>query len=293
MKRATGLLVIEVRHSNPNGDPDRESDPRQRDDGRGEISPVSLKRKVRDLVEDKDGEVWNTLAKKLDMKADEFHILESRQVKRAEVKKLMESNFEKFKRTYWDARVFGNTFLEEGQGDTIRTGVVHFGLGLSVAPIEVERLTFTKKAPAEEGKSRGMAPMSYRIVSHAVYYVPFFTNPSAAHKTGCEEKDIQLLCELIRYMFSHTRSMIRSMVETVHAHYVTHKNSLGSFHEFRMLDALTPRLKTDVKKPSSLEDYIIPTWNDLPQELRGKAENYVDLVADNAFESTDRRSNEH
>src|SRR5262249_53982219 len=157
-------------------------------------------------------------------------------------------------------------FLEEGQGDTIRTGVAHFGLGLSVAPIEVERLTFTKKAPAEEGKSRGMAPMSYRVVSHAIYYAPFFTNPSAAHKTGCEEKDITLLCELIQYMFSHTRSMIRSMVEIVHAHYVTHKNSLGSFHEFRMLDVLTPRLKGGVTKPTSLEDYVIPTWNDIPEE---------------------------
>ena len=41
IKRATGLLVIEVVNSNPNGDPDRESDPRQRPNGCGEISPVS------------------------------------------------------------------------------------------------------------------------------------------------------------------------------------------------------------------------------------------------------------
>ena len=43
IKRATGLLVIEVVNSNPNGDPDRESDPRQRPNGSGEISPVSFK----------------------------------------------------------------------------------------------------------------------------------------------------------------------------------------------------------------------------------------------------------
>src|SRR5713226_5927378 len=106
MKRVTGLLVIEVRNSNPNGDPDRESDPRQRDDGRGEISPVSLKRKLRDLVEDKGGDVWEILAQKLALTPDEFQILESRQVKRADVKKLIESEsgFEEFKRTYWDAR---------------------------------------------------------------------------------------------------------------------------------------------------------------------------------------------
>ena len=44
MRRATGLLVIEVVNSNPNGDPDREADPRQRPNGLGEISPLlSLK----------------------------------------------------------------------------------------------------------------------------------------------------------------------------------------------------------------------------------------------------------
>jgi len=33
--RITGLLILEVRKSNPNGDPERESSPRQRPDGKG------------------------------------------------------------------------------------------------------------------------------------------------------------------------------------------------------------------------------------------------------------------
>ena len=54
--RVTGLLVIEVRNSNPNGDPDRESDPRTRaHDGRGVISDVSFKRKLRELILKKKG----------------------------------------------------------------------------------------------------------------------------------------------------------------------------------------------------------------------------------------------
>ena len=57
--RITGLLVLEVRKSNPNGDPERESSPRQRPDGKGEISPVSVKRKLRDLVSEKEGIVWS------------------------------------------------------------------------------------------------------------------------------------------------------------------------------------------------------------------------------------------
>src|SRR5438876_12159860 len=76
--RGTGLLVIEVINSNPNGDPDRESDPRQRPDGRGEISPVSFKRKLRDLVEQKDGPVWQALREELELDEGCFDVLESR-----------------------------------------------------------------------------------------------------------------------------------------------------------------------------------------------------------------------
>ena len=64
IKRATGLLVIEVVNSNPNGDPDRESDPRQRSNGCGEISPVSFKRKLRDLLDDQNAAFFQTLPEK-------------------------------------------------------------------------------------------------------------------------------------------------------------------------------------------------------------------------------------
>src|ERR1017187_10033378 len=89
IRRATGLLVIEVINSNPNGDPDRESDPRIRPDERGEISPVSFKRKLRDLVADKEGPVWLALHKQFDPPLGEsgFAILESRGRDREEIKR--------------------------------------------------------------------------------------------------------------------------------------------------------------------------------------------------------------
>lgn len=184
--RATGLLVIEVLNSNPNGDPDRESDPRQRPDGKGEISPVSFKRKLRDLVEDKEGPVWQAFASKFKLAADEFGVLESRKSTLREIRDLAEKEFIS---KYWDGRVFGNTELEKGRKVPVKTGVVQFGLGVSVAPIRIERMT-TTNPPVEGGKSVGMAPLGYRIVEHGVYCMPFFVNPSAAHKSGCTTKDI-------------------------------------------------------------------------------------------------------
>lgn len=279
--RATGLLVIEVKNSNPNGDPDRESDPRVRShDQRGMITGVSFKRKLRDLVDNKDGEVWKQLAN--GRKPEDHDILEARRHKRTEIMDLLTNNFEGFKKRFWDARVFGNTFLEEGGGDTIRTGVAQFALGISVAPIRIERLTMTKVAPAQgardggEGPTRGMAPLGYRVVEHGVYCLPFFINPTAATKTGGTRQDIGLLLKLIRYAYPHTASHIRPLVEVRHAWYAEHKEPLGSFSEFSFIEAMMPTKKQDPEKPSTnWLDYKVP--ENLPNDLKEKACNFCDL----------------
>ena len=271
--RASGLLVIEVVNSNPNGDPDRESDPRQRPDDRGEISPVSYKRKLRDLVESKDGPVWQEIGKGL--AADEFAILESRNRDRALIKEELKNN--QFIRKYWDARLFGNTFLEEGASTSIKTGVVQFGLAVSIAPINIERMTNTNKAGVQDGKDRGMAPLGYRIVPHGVYCMPFFVNPTAATKSGCTQQDIDLMLKLIPYAYPHTASYVRPFVGLRHAWYMTHKSALGSCSDFALISALMPKKAADPEKPSkSWEEYTAPTK--LPEELRARIGSIRDLM---------------
>lgn len=281
--RVTGLLIIEVINSNPNGDPDKESDPRQRNDMRGEISPVSFKRKLRDLIDDKDGEVWKNISKKLNLSSNGFNysILESRGRDRNEIIKMLKEDEEKFKKEYWDARVFGNTFLEEGSSTSIKTGVVQFGLGVSVAPILIERHTTTNKAGVEEGKDRGMAPLSFRIVQHGIYCLPFFINPSVAYKTGCTEQDIELLTKVIPYAYTNTTSYIRSQVEILHAWHIEHNSPLGSCSDFELIKDLTPHIlkEGDSEKPSSsIKEYYIPTEKDVREELKKKVKSIKDLM---------------
>lgn len=267
--RITGLLILEVRKSNPNGDPERESSPRQRPDGKGEISPVSIKRKLRDLVLEKEGVVWSETKAALGLSDDSFQILESRGRNRDEIKKKMEPKDGKigqaFIDAYWDGRLFGNTFLEEGGSDTIRAGVTHFGVGVSIAPIDIEFSTWTSKSGVEAGKDRGMAPMAFRVVKHGLYAVPFFVNPNLAHKTGCTKQDVDLMLHLLKHTYASTRSVVRSMVEVVHAHTLTHKSRAGSVSDFAFIDALTPK---KLEKPSeSLADYgDLPTWEKIKDQ---------------------------
>jgi CRISPR-associated protein Csd2 len=273
--RGVGLLVIEVVSSNPNGDPDRESDPRHRPDGHGEISPVSFKRKLRDIVENKEGQAWQELSKQLSLLAEGFTILESRGRDRKGIEKELKDG--KFQGKYWDGRVFGNTFLEEGGPDTVKAGVVQVGVGLSLAPISIGRRTLTNKAGVEKDKDRGMAPLAFRFVEHAVYTMPFFVNPNTAHKTGCTSDDIALLLRLIPYAYDLNKSLVRSDVRIRHAWYVEHKHVLGSCSDFTLIEALTPKRKGDPRLPStSWSDYDVPLA--LPEGLAGKVNTLRDLV---------------
>ncbi|MCP4370405.1 MAG: type I CRISPR-associated protein Cas7 [Deltaproteobacteria bacterium] len=275
MNRATGLLIIEVINSNPNGDPDRESDPRQRPDERGEISPVSFKRKLRDLVEDKTGPVWLELKRQMDLKDEEYMILEHRGRDRKAIEAELKDGT--FVRKYWDARLFGNTFLEEGSSTSIKTGAVQFGMGVSIAPILIERQTTTNKSGVQEGKDRGMAPLSYRIVQHGVYSMPFFVNSSAAQKSGCTKQDVELMLKLIPYAYPHNASYIRPAVEIRHAWYMEHQGALGSCSDFSLIESLTPQKLEEADRPStSWKDYQVPT--ELPQELAGKLLSVKDLM---------------
>ena len=284
IKRATGLLVIEVVNSNPNGKPDQESDPRQRPNGCGEISPVSFKRKLRDLLDDHDTPFFKALPEKFSGNGDRYHILEHRGREIKEINSEMGKDPSKFMDSvfvhkYWDARVFGNTFLEKGKDKGfIKTGVVQFGMGISLAPIEIIRQTNTRKAGTQEGKDSGMAPLAYRVVEHGVYCMPFFVNPNYAGKSGCTADDIELLKLLIPHGYEQNRSAIRPDVRIRHAWYIEHKNILGSCPEYLLLEALTPKKRTAPNEPSTdWQDYEDRTG--LPEELLCRVERCVDLAA--------------
>lgn len=295
ISRACGLLVIEVENSNPNGDPDRDSDPRQRPDGLGEISPVSFKRKPRDTVDTKPSE-WIELKKQVEdylkiapLDDAEFQILERRGRDREQIEQEVYSG--DFVKKYWDARVFGNTFLEKGDDikkrlakrdpalakddkklkeqaaelekqmrRNIKAGVVQFGMGLSIKPINIRRNSQTNKSGVEEGTEQGFAPLGYRFVPRATYTMPFFVNPAGAvvrdaggeAKIVCWKRDVELLLRLIPQAYPLNPSAIRPIVRVVLAHYLEHSGLLGSFPDLEVLRKLTPTAK-QAKEPDAPE----------------------------------------
>src|SRR4029077_10753954 len=111
--RVTGLLVVETTFSNINGDPDAESLPRSVD-RIGIVSDVSIKAKIRKIAA--NPEFFNAAGIKYD--SARMGILEQRGRDRNQIKKLTP---EEFLSCYWDARLFGSTFLEAEEEKTEET----------------------------------------------------------------------------------------------------------------------------------------------------------------------------
>ena len=275
---ATGLLVIEAVNSNPNGDPDRGERPTAatRWQGRNLTRFVQAKTARSRGTQGGAGLEGSEQETQTGSRQWQFFILESRGRDRKQIENELREN--KFTEKYWDGRLFGNTFLEEGGPDTVKSGVVQFGLGVSVAPIEIERLTNTNKAGVEAGKDRGMrrlaTVLSPRRLLHAL-----LRQPQPAHKSDCTARDVELMLRLIPFAYPHSRSYVRPSVEVRHAWFIEHKNALGSCSDFALLKALTPVKNTDPDRPSTCwEEYKTPT--ELPKELAEKVAPLRDLVAE-------------
>ena len=196
-------------------------------------------------MSEKHALVWTTVKEDLKIEDEsQFQILETRHRDRPGIQAMLkENNSQPFKDAFWDGRLFGNTFLEEGGSDTIRAGVAHFGVGVSLAPIDIEFSTWTSKSGVEADKDRGMAPMAFRVVKHGLYAVPFFVNPNLAHKTGCTKQDVDLMLHLVKHIYTGTRSVVRSMVEVVH----TRSPTRAAQVQFLTSRSLTPSRPRDSK----------------------------------------------
>lgn len=299
--RHVGVIVLEVNNSNPNGDPDLESDPRTLDaDGRGIISPPSWKRKLRDLVLE-NGLVMEEARRKLGLESEEdtntYEVLESRGRDRKEIIQLSKKQFSS---KYWDARIFGNTYLESLKPSSdddketatlkkkieddkvdvshfISTGVIQVGVGVSIAPVIIDRMTNTNKSGVQEGKDRGMAPLAFRVVRHAIYAIPYFINPSMAARNSTTQKDIDLFEFLAPIAYAQTASAIRSDVRCLYIWRGIHKSPLGSCPDYLFLEAFTPTLVEGCSEPGTKKDYIFPNLESVEQSLLNKFEKVEDL----------------
>lgn len=255
-KRAfDGVMTLNCRMSNPNGDPDCGGAPRKDPYDFGIISAESEKRKIRDLVMNKD--IMEEARKVLDLPETGYEILESHASKgdtgekRASLHKLTDAEF---CARFFDVRIFGATLLngnveKSKDSDSKKTkaevgnktfrGCCGISHSVSVCRVNLVTQTITSTTGAEENKDRGMGPNALNVVRHAVYPVYFSYRPILGAKTGVSDVDIKLFLWLLDKTCDFY-SVNRTGMDIVQIFVGVHNNAIGSFKRYEMNKSLTP-----------------------------------------------------
>jgi len=286
-------VIFRVKNANPNGDPLNGNRPRTDYSNYGEMSDVSIKRKVRDRLlerwinDGKNEDDGNMIfVQSDDRKADNAKSLRDR----AEAglgKELGTSKTAELACKKWlDVRAFGQLFAlksnkkagkkkEDGSNDEGDTGVsigirgpVTIQSAFSVEPIDVTSLQITKSVSGEgDGSKRGSDTMGMKHrVDHGVYVFFGSMNPQLSEKTGFSGADAEAIKAVLPKLFDNDESSARpaGSMEVLKVIWWQHNCKAGQYSSAKVHATLN---KNSIKADGN---YVLEKLDNLaPEEIDG------------------------
>ena len=274
-------VIVCVNNANPNGDPLNGNRPRVNYEGLGELSDVSIKRKIRNRLMEAGQSIF---VQSDDNRVDDYRSLRNRaegMLKNVDVK-----NDKKYReaacKQWIDVRSFGQVFAFKGGGGKkgkakeyaeggeggddagvsigIR-GPVSVHPAFSVVPVldRISSTQITKSVSGEgDGSKRGSDTMGMKHrVDHGVYVFYGSMNPQLATKTGFSDEDAESIKEAIKTLFRNDASSARpeGSMEVYKFYWWKHNSLNGQYSSakvHRLID-----VKPNKDEPKSIEDYTI------------------------------------
>lgn len=268
------VLLFDVKDGNPNGDPDAGNLPRvDAETGRGLVTDVSLKRKVRNFVgltkgEQPPFEIYvkeKAILNKQHERAYQaipggVEILAGDDKKRKGGDKVAEAR-DWMCKNFYDVRTFGavmSTGINCGQ---VR-GPVQLTFARSIDPIVAQEHSITRMAVATEAEAEKQGGDNRTMgrkftVPYGLYVAHGFVSSFLTKQTGFDEKDLELLWQALAQMFEHDRSAARGEMSTRGLYVFKHDSELGNAPAFSLFERIQPKLKNGIVVPRSFEDYEI------------------------------------
>lgn len=265
-------VILSVRGANPNGDPLNGNRPRQNYDGKGEISDVCIKRKIRNRLQDMGAPI---LVQSDERRGDEHRSIKERVDANAELKKLSAGKsassdlFAKVACSAWsDVRSFGQVFAFS-KGDSTNAvsvgvrGPVSIHAAVSVDPIDISSIQITKSVNAEstkdpDKKSSDTMGMKHRV-DFGVYVFFGSINTQLAEKTGFHDKDADMIREALITLFENDSSSARpdGTMEVHQVFWWEHPTRMGKYSSAKVHRSLHVARKHGVKEARAIDDYEI------------------------------------
>lgn len=236
-KKIDFAVVLRVKNANPNGDPLNGNRPRTDYSNFGEMSDVSIKRKIRDRLLERwvnDGRSENDgnmiFVQSDDRKADDAKSLRARAEAGLGKELGSEKTAELACKKWLDVRAFGQLFAlksnkkagkkkEDGGDDEGDTGVsigirgpVTVQSAFSVEPIDIASIQITKSVNGEDTKdgkrSSDTMGMKHRV-DKGIYVFFGSMNPQLAEKTKFSDEDAEAIKLVLPRLFENDESSAR------------------------------------------------------------------------------------
>ncbi len=281
VNRAEFVLIFDVKDGNPNGDPDAGNLPRMdAETGKGLITDVCLKRKIRNYVGIVKGE-----QPPYEIYVKEKAVLNKTHERAYEAIGVDISGDDKKRKgggddvakardwmckNFYDVRSFGAVMSTGVNCGQVR-GPVQITFARSVDPVialehSITRMAVAteKEAEKQDGDNRTMGRK--HTISYGLYVAHGFISGHLAQQTGFSQEDMTLLLEALTNMFDHDRSAARGEMTTRGLYVFQHNNLLGNAPAHDLLDRVHIERRSGVDVPRSFADYAVSVdESNLPQ----------------------------
>jgi CRISPR-associated protein Csd2 len=301
------LLFFDVTNGNPNGDPDAGNLPRiEPNSGKGLVSDVCLKRKVRNFVSQFAPKPAEGAPNQFQILIQQGNILNAqittgiqqanpnlpKKPNHSEKNAAAEAAMKWLCRMFYDVRTFGSVLstgedVMKGSAYGQVRGPVQFTFGMSLDPIPSQEITITRCAVTKEedaAKERTMG--NKHIVPYGLYVAKAFVSPIFAERTGFDETDLAVFFDALKHLFSNDQSAaraemnVRAIYDFEHVGTQTGKSAeqnkreamLGCAHAHKLFEQAIYTRKADRNGrtfPASFADYELRDGDGLEQSADG------------------------
>lgn len=282
------VLLFDVKDGNPNGDPDAGNLPRvDAETGKGLVTDVSLKRKIRNYVglrkEEqppfeiyvKEKAILNVQHARAYKGIEKEDLLETD--KKGHVKSKGKGSNDEARqwmcKNFYDVRTFGAVMSTGVNCGQVR-GPVQLTFARSVDPIVASEHSITRMAVATEGEAEKQDGDNRTMgrkhtVPYGLYVAHGFISAHLANQTGFSKEDLELLWESLENMFEHDRSAARGEMSTRGLYVFKHDGKLGNAPAHSLFERISAKMKEGVTVPRDFSDYeVMINEVDLPQGVQ-------------------------
>lgn len=275
------IMYITVKDANPNGDPLNRNRPRVDFDGFGEITDICLKRKLRNRMMDLDERVF---VQSNERKIDDCKNLQERFERVPSLKNEKNpDNITKIASSIWtDVRSFGQvfSFSKNGISVGIRGPVsIHTGISeeiVKISPMDIKRVPKEILNNKSNIKKTSNLIKNISVVEFGTYKIVGSINPQLSEITGFNEKDVEMLKNLLLTIFRNDSSLSRpeGSMEVSKLYWFKHKSKIGDYPASKLHNCIRLEIQDPEKKDFSRYKIV----ENIPDTFkRNERQNLVEL----------------